>query len=140
MLTAYTARMAQLAQTAADGGPQALVVGDLNIAHTERDIRNWKGNLKKAGFLPEERAHLDAWAAQGWVGGPRARAGGGAGPDSWWRGRGPAVAPAGASTPSGPRRAWRRSRPRRWSTAPRRTPSASATTRPSSSPTAAEGG
>jgi len=89
-LEAVTARMAQLARTAADGGPQALVVGDLNIAHTERDIRNWKGNLKKAGFLPEERAHLDAWAAQGWVDVPRALAGDVDGPYSWWSWRGQA--------------------------------------------------
>ncbi|WP_375541473.1 exodeoxyribonuclease III [Quadrisphaera sp. INWT6] len=89
-LDAVTARMAQLVQTAADGGPQALVVGDLNIAHTERDIRNWKGNLKKAGFLPEERAHLDAWAAQGWVDVPRALAGDVDGPYSWWSWRGQA--------------------------------------------------
>ena len=36
-------------------------MGDINIAHTQHDIKNWKGNLKSAGFLPEERAYLDAW-------------------------------------------------------------------------------
>ena len=43
------------------GGHLAVVTGDLNIAHHEHDLKNWKGNLKKAGFLPEERAHLDRW-------------------------------------------------------------------------------
>ena len=36
-----------------------LVVGDLNVGHTELDIRNWKGNVKRSGFLPEERAYFD---------------------------------------------------------------------------------
>lgn len=35
-----------------------IVCGDWNIAHTEADIRNWKGNTKNSGFLPEERAWL----------------------------------------------------------------------------------
>ncbi|MGA0704516.1 MAG: exodeoxyribonuclease III [Steroidobacteraceae bacterium] len=33
--------------------------GDLNIAHKEIDLRNWKSNQKNSGFLPEERAWLD---------------------------------------------------------------------------------
>ena len=45
----------------ADGGRRVLVAGDLNIAHTRADLRNWKGNLGKAGFLPEEQAYLDRW-------------------------------------------------------------------------------
>jgi exodeoxyribonuclease-3 len=32
--------------------------GDVNIAHKEIDIKNWKGNLKNSGFLPEERAWI----------------------------------------------------------------------------------
>jgi len=35
-----------------------ILVGDVNIAHTERDLKNWKGNLKNSGFLPEERAWM----------------------------------------------------------------------------------
>src|SRR5690606_37579696 len=30
---------------------RALVCGDLNVAHREADIKNWKGNRGKAGFL-----------------------------------------------------------------------------------------
>jgi len=32
--------------------------GDINIAHKEADLKNWKGNLKNSGFLPEERAWM----------------------------------------------------------------------------------
>jgi exodeoxyribonuclease-3 len=35
-----------------------IICGDWNIAHTNADIRNWKGNKKNSGFLPEERAWL----------------------------------------------------------------------------------
>ncbi len=33
-----------------------VLMGDVNIAHKEIDLKNWKGNLKNSGFLPEERA------------------------------------------------------------------------------------
>ncbi len=36
-----------------------ILVGDINIAHKEIDLKNWKGNQKNSGFLPEERAWLD---------------------------------------------------------------------------------
>ena len=49
-------------------GDHGIVTGDLNVGHTEHDIRNWKGNVGKAGFLPEERAYLDRVAGElGWV-------------------------------------------------------------------------
>jgi len=35
-----------------------VLVGDINIAHQEIDLRNWKSNQKNSGFLPEERAWL----------------------------------------------------------------------------------
>jgi exodeoxyribonuclease-3 len=35
-----------------------ILVGDINIAHKEIDLRNWKSNQKNSGFLPEERAWL----------------------------------------------------------------------------------
>ena len=39
-------------------GREFILVGDVNIAHHEIDLRNWKGNLKNSGFLPEERAWM----------------------------------------------------------------------------------
>ena len=39
-------------------GRDVLICGDWNIAHTEKDLKNWKGNKKNSGFLPEERAWL----------------------------------------------------------------------------------
>lgn len=35
-----------------------ILVGDVNIAHHEIDLENWKSNQKNSGFLPEERAWL----------------------------------------------------------------------------------
>ncbi len=35
-----------------------ILVGDINIAHKEIDLKNWKGNRKNSGFLPEERSWM----------------------------------------------------------------------------------
>lgn len=35
-----------------------ILVADVNIAHKEIDLKNWKGNQKNSGFLPEERAWM----------------------------------------------------------------------------------
>ena len=40
-------------------GREYVICGDWNIAHKPIDLKNWKGNLKNSGFLPEERAWLD---------------------------------------------------------------------------------
>lgn len=80
----------------------AVVMGDLNVGHRTLDIRNWKGNLKNAGFLPEERAVFDrilgaegdaaynAGAGLGWVDVGRRFAGDVDGPYTWWSQRGKA--------------------------------------------------
>jgi exodeoxyribonuclease-3 len=70
----------------------ALVVGDLNVGHTELDIRNWKGNVKRAGFLPEERAYFDRFFGEdiGWKDVHRGLAGNVDGPYTWWSQRGQA--------------------------------------------------
>ncbi|MFG1794101.1 exodeoxyribonuclease III [Nocardia sp. NPDC049149] len=65
-----------------------VVSGDWNIAHTERDLKNWKGNLKSAGFLPDERAWIDQLLAAGYVDVVRALHPGVDGPYSWWSYRG----------------------------------------------------
>lgn len=36
-----------------------ILCGDWNIAHKTIDLKNWRGNQKNSGFLPEERAWLD---------------------------------------------------------------------------------
>ncbi|WP_283151382.1 exodeoxyribonuclease III [Silvimonas soli] len=52
----------------AQNGRDIVLIGDWNIAHRELDLKNWKGNLKNSGFLPEERAWIGKlFAEQGWV-------------------------------------------------------------------------
>ena len=43
---------------------ELILVGDINIAHKEIDLKNWRGNQKNSGFLPEERAWLTALFAE----------------------------------------------------------------------------
>jgi exodeoxyribonuclease III len=80
----------------------AVVLGDLNVGHRKLDIKNWRGNVKRAGFLPEERAYFDrivgaeederynAGAGLGWVDVGRKWAGEVDGPYTWWSWRGQA--------------------------------------------------
>jgi len=98
-LDAMEGRMPQL-------GAHAVITGDLNVGHRELDIRNWKGNVKKAGFLPRERAYFDRFTGEagaavscvdgttgtglGWVDVGRRFAGEVDGPYSWWSNRGKA--------------------------------------------------
>jgi exodeoxyribonuclease III len=83
-------RLAALARSANRNGREALVCGDFNIGHREVDIKNWKGNRGKSGFLEEERAHLDRWFGGSWTDLGRELGGEGPGPYTWWswRGRG----------------------------------------------------
>jgi len=48
-----------LAQLRRRSKPHVLC-GDFNIAHRAIDLKNWRGNQKNSGFLPEERAWMDA--------------------------------------------------------------------------------
>jgi len=50
----------------ASGAPVA-VCGDINIAHTERDIHAPKRNAKNSGFLPHERQWMTQLLERGWV-------------------------------------------------------------------------
>jgi exodeoxyribonuclease-3 len=83
-MAAPAARMAALRASGCD----AVVCGDWNIAHTEADIKNWKGNVKKSGFLPSERQWLTELLGSGWVDVVRAMHPDVAGPYSWWSWRG----------------------------------------------------
>jgi exodeoxyribonuclease-3 len=40
-------------------GRDYILCGDWNIAHKEIDLKNWRGNRKNSGFLPEERTWMD---------------------------------------------------------------------------------
>lgn len=86
-LDAMTKRM----QAHMRGNTDVLLVGDLNVAHREVDLKNWKGNLKSAGFLPRERAYFDTWLAKhGWTDLHRQHFGDVEGPYTWWSQRGQA--------------------------------------------------
>ncbi len=101
-LDAMTARLPELAAHSR----YAVVVGDLNVGHTQLDIKNWRGNVKRAGFLPQERAYFDRFLGPageqvegadgstgtglGWVDIGRQQAGEVDGPYTWWSWRGQA--------------------------------------------------
>ena len=40
-------------------GQFAVVTGDLNVGHRPLDIKNWKGNVSRSGYLARERAYFD---------------------------------------------------------------------------------
>ncbi|MFL2949350.1 MAG: exodeoxyribonuclease III [Candidatus Poseidoniaceae archaeon] len=69
-----------------------VVCGDLNIAHTEDDIWNPKGNAKSSGFLPHERQWFTDLLADGWHDAFRNHVGEGEKIFSWWSNRGQARA------------------------------------------------
>ena len=75
-------------------GREFILCGDWNIAHREIDLKNWRGNRKNSGFLPEERAWLSrVFDELGWVDVYRhlhPDAGGEA--YTWWSNRGQAWA------------------------------------------------
>jgi len=61
----FLARFLPYLQELAKNGRDYVIAGDWNIAHKEEDLKNWKGNKKNSGFLPEERAWLDDLFADG---------------------------------------------------------------------------
>ncbi len=101
-LDAMTQRLAELKAER----ELALVTGDLNVGHRELDIKNWRGNRKKAGFLPRERAYFDRFFGPdgeevegvdgtrgpglGWIDIGRRVHGEVDGPYTWWSARGQA--------------------------------------------------
>jgi exodeoxyribonuclease-3 len=101
-LDAFGQRLTELGH----GDALALVTGDLNVGHRELDIKNWRGNRKKAGFLPRERAYFDRFLGDagaevtgvdgtvgtglGWIDIGRRFHGEVDGPYTWWSMRGQA--------------------------------------------------
>ncbi|QHC20648.1 exodeoxyribonuclease III [Streptomyces sp. GS7] len=78
-----------LRERALADGREVVVCGDWNIAHREADLKNWKANGKKSGFLPEERAWLSTVLGEGgYVDVVRALHPDQEGPYSWWSYRG----------------------------------------------------
>jgi exodeoxyribonuclease III len=62
------ARIMPHLEALAKSGREVVVCGDINIAHQETDLKNFKGNRKNSGFLPEERAWMsDLYERVGWV-------------------------------------------------------------------------
>jgi len=54
----FMARFLPRLEALANSGREFILCGDWNIAHKEIDLKNWKGNRKNSGFLPEERAWM----------------------------------------------------------------------------------
>ena len=100
-LDTLSERLPELAQR-----ERVVLLGDFNVGHTTLDIKNWKGNVKKAGFLPRERAYFDRFFGEagaevtgadesvghglGWVDVGRRLSGDVPGPYTWWSQRGKA--------------------------------------------------
>jgi exodeoxyribonuclease-3 len=88
-LAEFLDHLIDLRKRAAAGGREVLVCGDWNIAHHEVDLKNWKANQKKAGFLPEERAWMTRVMDEGgYVDVVRKLHPEVEGPYSWWSYRG----------------------------------------------------
>ncbi|MET4644256.1 exodeoxyribonuclease-3 [Streptomyces atratus] len=86
---AFLAYLKGLRVRAAADGREVLVCGDWNIAHQEADLKNWKGNKKNSGFLPEEREWLTrVFDEAAYVDVVRALHPDEEGPYSWWSYRG----------------------------------------------------
>ena len=101
-LDAMGARMNELI----DERELVAIVGDFNVGHREFDIKNWRGNVKRSGFLPRERAYFDRFFGPrgesvlgvdgtegpgfGWVDVGRRFHGEIDGPYTWWSNRGQA--------------------------------------------------
>jgi exodeoxyribonuclease III len=61
------ARMQPHFEALSASGREVVICGDWNIAHQEIDLKNYKGNRKNSGFLPEERSWLGDLLAKNWA-------------------------------------------------------------------------
>jgi exodeoxyribonuclease III len=87
-LAAFLPHLARLRES----GREVVLCGDWNIAHQPIDLKNWRGNQKNSGFLPEERAWLTrVFAELGFVDVFR-RLNKEPGQYTWWSNRGQAWA------------------------------------------------
>ena len=85
----FLERFLPLMQRLKREGRKLIICGDINIAHQPIDLKNWRGNQKNSGFLPEERTWFGKWLDSGFVDVFRSL-----NPDkdqySWWSNRGKA--------------------------------------------------
>ena len=60
-------QMKDYLDTTKEKNPKIILCGDYNIAHTEIDLHDPKGNKKTSGFLPEERTWVTDFLQSGWI-------------------------------------------------------------------------
>ena len=59
-LAGFARHLTAARRRAAAAGREFLLTGDLNVAHTRLDVASWRRSNQVEGFLPEERAWLEA--------------------------------------------------------------------------------
>jgi exodeoxyribonuclease-3 len=90
-MAAFLPYLIDLRAKAEAAGREVVVVGDWNIAYDKIDLKNWRGNQKNSGFLPEEREWLGrVFTEAGYVDVQRKLDPEGPGPYTWWSYRGKA--------------------------------------------------
>lgn len=63
----FLARFLPYLQQLRQSGRSIILCGDVNIAHQNIDLKNWRPNQKSSGFLPEEREWFSQMLAAGFV-------------------------------------------------------------------------
>ena len=92
-MDAFARQLARSRKAALAAGRDFLLMGDLNVAHLEHDVRNWRRARQSEGFLPEEREWIDALIGpRTLVDVLRSHVGPADGPYSWWSWMGEAFA------------------------------------------------
>jgi exodeoxyribonuclease-3 len=89
---AWMRRFRRWAGRLSDPQQPVILGGDLNIAHTPRDLYYARSNENTSGYLPHERAWFTRLLKSGWHDVVREQFGDIDGPYSWWSNRGQARA------------------------------------------------
>ncbi len=88
----WIAKLLPWAKQFADSPRPTLLSGDLNIAHTAKDVWSPSRAAKLSGFLPHEREWFTQFLASGWTDSLREHLPGQQGPYTWWSNLGRAKA------------------------------------------------
>ncbi|MFC7447472.1 exodeoxyribonuclease III [Rhodococcus daqingensis] len=84
-LDGFARQLARSRRDARSNGRELLLMGDLNIAHTRHDVRNWRRSNQVEGYLPEEREWFGSiLSPRTLVDVVRSRNPDADGPYSWW--------------------------------------------------------